>query len=35
MHNRSIAYVSGAIKFVALVGYDEASCPENKVKLKH
>uniref|UniRef100_A0A0D9Y2J3 DUF1618 domain-containing protein n=1 Tax=Oryza glumipatula TaxID=40148 RepID=A0A0D9Y2J3_9ORYZ len=33
--HRSIGCVSGAIKFVALIGYgEEASCPENEVKLK-
>ncbi|XP_052140439.1 uncharacterized protein LOC127760253 [Oryza glaberrima] len=33
--HRSIGCVSGAIKFVALISYgEEASCPENEVKLK-
>uniref|UniRef100_A0A0D9Y2J4 DUF1618 domain-containing protein n=1 Tax=Oryza glumipatula TaxID=40148 RepID=A0A0D9Y2J4_9ORYZ len=32
--HRSIGRVSGAIKFLALIGYCEASCPENEVKLK-
>uniref|UniRef100_A0A0E0MQS3 DUF1618 domain-containing protein n=1 Tax=Oryza rufipogon TaxID=4529 RepID=A0A0E0MQS3_ORYRU len=33
--HRSIGRVSGAIKFLALIGYcEEASCPANEVKLK-
>uniref|UniRef100_A0A0E0FFK1 DUF1618 domain-containing protein n=1 Tax=Oryza nivara TaxID=4536 RepID=A0A0E0FFK1_ORYNI len=32
--HRSIGRVSGAIKFLALIGYCEASCPANEVKLK-